>query len=507
MQDYNIIRLHYVNEVHLKIETSTSIEAELFDEFSFKIPNHFFNPKVKAGVWNGIIHLYNRKTKLIYKGLVKKIVKFAEARGYVVEDETGHKENAIAVVDFQDFIKEIHLPENKTPRDYQIAAAVTALRKKRMLFLSPTASGKSLIIYLILRFLNLKSLLIVPTLNLVQQMYDDFGDYSVNDSWNTTDKCHAFSGNKNKDNSKDIVITTWQTLQNVEEEWFEEQAFDVILVDEAHYAKNKQLINIMEKNKKSIYRYGTTGTLDNKEIHHFTLEGLFGEIKEVIETVELMKQKYISDLVIKCLILQYTAEDKKILNSMIYNEEKKVKVKSVYRSELAFILAHEKRNNFIASLALSLKGNTLILFQFKKLHGEIIRDLIDAKNKSGKETFYISGDTEVEIREATRKIVEKKGEDCIIIASSGVFSTGINIIKLDNIILAHPSKAEIRLLQSIGRGLRRDNEKVRCVLFDIADDLSKGKKKNYAYQHFIERLRIYMKKKFTYKIHKIDLGK
>jgi superfamily II DNA or RNA helicase len=118
--------------------------------------------------------------------------------------------------------------------------------------------------------------------------------------------------------------------------------------------------------------------------------------------------------------------------------------------------------------------------------------------------YYVSGEVDGEDREEIRKIVNTHKKS-ITVASVGTFSKGVNIPNLHNIIVASPSKSQIRVLQSIGRGLRKTNSKLACEVYDLADDLSTSKKPNYTYKHFAERLQMYMAEDFPYKVYKIDL--
>jgi superfamily II DNA or RNA helicase len=154
-------------------------------------------------------------------------------------------------------------------------------------------------------------------------------------------------------------------------------------------------------------------------------------------------------------------------------------------------------------LVLSLEGNTLILFQFVEKHGKDLHTTI--KDAAGKRhVFFVYGGTDVEIRESVRSITEKE-TNAIIVASYGTFSTGVNIRNLHNIVFASPSKSRIRNLQSIGRGLRKGDNKTEATLFDIADDFRVGKFVNYTLKHFIERVKIYDEEKFKYKFYNIEL--
>jgi superfamily II DNA or RNA helicase len=439
-------------------------------------------------MWDGKIRLLDLRTSRMYYGLVPYIQKFCEERDYTFgcTKDVELTEN-FSVKEANEFIATLGIPLE--PRDYQINSFVHSVRNKRILLLSPTASGKSLIIYLILRYMQeidlKKGLLIVPTTSLVEQMYTDFKDYG----YDSETYCHRQYAGKDKVTNKFLTITTWQSIYNLPKDYFEQ--FDFVLGDEAHQFKAKSLTTIMTGLNRAKYRIGCTGTLDGTQTHNLVLEGLFGPVYRSTSTAELIEQGHLADFKIKCLILKYPDETCKIAKSFDY------------QAEMNYIAASAQRNQFVKNLTLSLNGNTLVLFQYVEKHGRELYRLIDAERKKRK-VFFVYGGTDVEIRESIRAITEKES-DAIIVASYGTFSTGINIRNLHNVIFASPSKSRIRNLQSIGRGLRKGDNKESATLFDIADDFRIGKFTNYTLKHFVERVKIYDEEKFEYKFYNIEL--
>jgi superfamily II DNA or RNA helicase len=368
------------------------------------------------------------------------------------------------------------------------------MQKRRSLLLSPTASGKSLIIYLIFqqlyKYQNLKGLVIVPTTSLVEQLYSDFADYN---NENMEPYLHRIYQGKEKDTDKPLTISTWQSLYKLPKEYFEQ--FDYIIGDEAHLFKAQSLTTILTSCVNAKYRIGLTGTLDGTKTHKLVLEGLFGPVKKVITTRELIDKQQVSDFEIKCLILKH-------------DDDVCLRMKdSTYQEEIQYLISNENRNKFIKNLAVSLGNNTLILYQMVDKHGQILYDMIkDTKNIGDRKVFFIHGGTDVADREEVRRIMEIEN-DAIVVASFGTFSTGINIRNLHNIIFASPSKSRVRNLQSIGRGLRQSEGKEKAILYDIADDLRYKKHMNFTLRHFIERVKIYNEEQFVYKTYKIGLKK
>ena len=481
------------NEVYITVDCDPNIQRELSEFFTFYVPGYKFMPAFRNRMWDGKIRLYSQKTKEIYFGLYPYIRAFAEERGYQIvtgkDVEIENKVDKDIVTKFSN-----SLGQSFEARDYQIDAIYHSLKYNRTLLLSPTASGKSFIIYALIRYYshlikdqeNSKCLLIVPTTSLVEQMYSDFKSYG----WNVKKYCHRLYSGYSNQTDKKVLISTWQSLYKLPKKYFEQ--FGVVFGDEAHLFKSKSLTEIMTKLIDCKYRVGLTGTLDGAQTHKLVLEGLFGAVNKVTSTRKLMDKKQLSNLTVRCLILKHTEENSKIVAN------------GKYQDEIDYLVGSNSRQNFIRNLSLKLEGNTLVLFQLVEKHGKNLHKIIDEKADDGRKVFYIFGGVEADEREAIRGIVEKE-KNAIIVASYGTFSTGVNIKNLHNIIFASPSKSRIRNLQSIGRGLRLGDNKVSATLYDIADDLTYKSKENFTLKHFQERINIYTEEEFDYEIHNIDL--
>jgi len=364
------------------------------------------------------------------------------------------------------------------PRPYQIEGVHDALRFNRKLLISPTASGKSMMIYSIVRYMVDKGhdvLLVVPTTSLVEQMFKDFEDYG----WDAEKYCHKIYSGKEKYDNRPVTITTWQSIYKLDKKFF--SRYGCVIGDEAHLFKSKSLVSIMTKLCDAKYRFGFTGTLDGTQTHKWVLEGLFGPAYKIIRTDELIEKGHLAKLDIKILLIKHDPHKFE-----------------AFEEEVQFIIGHEKRNNFIKNLALDLKGNTLVLYSRVESHGEVIFNLIN-NSVTGRKVFFVHGGVDAEHREEIRAITEKE-DNAIIVASYGTFSTGINIKNLHNVVFASPSKSRVRNLQSIGRVLRKGNNKTKATLYDIADDTTYGSRKNYTLNHLIERVKIYNEENFNYEI-------
>ena len=492
-----MIKIEKLDEVYVRVFSDSSIEQELADFFTYEYPGARFTPQYRARLWDGKVRLYDQVRKSLYSGLVNYVLEFAKRNEYEVQLSPDLRiQNNYDYDEVGRWIADLN-PQSKNEaiqvRDYQLDAIYKAISDERVLLLSPTASGKSLIIYSTLRWHlteNRKCIIIVPTTSLVEQLYADFEDYSTANGWRVKDHVQKLYSGFSKEFTKDVLITTWQSIYLQPKAWFRQ--FDVIFGDEAHQFKAKSLTTVMEKMDNIRYRIGTTGTLDNKKIHRLVLEGVFGPVHRVTTTKALMDSGRLANLNITCLVMKYPEEIRKAQKN------------ATYQDEMDFIITNERRNKFIRNLAVKSEGNTLVLFQFVEKHGKVLYDLIKEKAHGSRKIFFVYGGTETSDRESIRHITEGE-EDAIIIASFGTFSTGINIPSIENVIFASPSKSKIRNLQSIGRGLRLKNGKTSCNLYDIADDLHWKSWKNHTLNHAAERYKTYAEEEFKIKIVEVEL--
>ena len=486
----NLIIIEKKNEVYITVDCESDIQREISEFFTFYVPGYKFMPAFRTRIWDGKIRLFSQKTKEIYFGLYPYIKAFAEERGYNIvagkDIDIDNKVDKDVVTKFSN-----SLGQKFEARDYQIDAIYHSLKRNRALLVSPTASGKSFIIYSLIRYyshlikedVNNRILLIVPTTSLVEQMYSDFIDYGWNDKY-----LHRIYQGHEKDTDKPVIISTWQSLYKLDKKYFEN--FGCVVGDEAHLFKSKSLTTIMTKLINCKYRFGMTGTLDGTQTHRLVLEGLFGKVEKVTSTKELMDKDTLASLKIKCLVLKHKENECKEVKDLKYSEE------------LQYIVAHKTRNTFISRLCDKLNGNTLCLYQLVEKHGLVLYNLMKDFDRK---VFFIHGGTDTETREKIRAITEKE-TNAIIVASYGTFSTGINIRNLHNIVFASPSKSRIRVLQSIGRGLRKsDKGDIQTTLLDIADDFTYKDRKNFTLNHFLERINIYNEEEFDYEIDRIRI--
>jgi len=496
-----LLKIEKISEVHLRIYSDPNCEQELEAFFTYEVPGARFTPKFKARLWDGKVRLYSLIRKTLYVGLYNYVIEFAKRANYQVEfvpNEEYPKPfefNEVPIEDIDEWIQSLDMYARGEPipaRDYQVEAVHTALTLNRTILLSPTASGKSFMIYCIIRWhleAGRRCMIVVPTTSLVEQLYSDFEDYSSHNGFEVSGHCQKLYSGFTREFTKDVLITTWQSIYKQPKGWF--QQFDVVIGDEAHQFKATSLISIMEKMQQVKYRIGTTGTIDNKKVNKLTLEGLFGPIHKVITTKELMEKGKVVNIDIQCLNLKYNDGYRKLAKELDYQKE------------MDFLVSHEPRNKFLRNLAIKVQGNTLVLFQYVEKHGKVLYDMIKAKAPD-KNVYFVYGGVQATDREEIRHKTEQD-DNTIIVASYATFSTGINIPSIENIIFASPTKSKIRNLQSIGRGLRLKEGKNKLNLYDIADDLQWKSRKNHTMSHFVERLKIYSEEQFDYKIYEINI--
>jgi superfamily II DNA or RNA helicase len=327
-------------------------------------------------------------------------------------------------------------------------------------------------------------------------MAGDFVDYGCDKNL-----IYKIQGGVDKKTDAPIVISTWQSLMKLDKDWFSQ--FKVVLGDEAHLFQAKSLQKIMEGLDECYYRHGFTGTLKSEEskTHRLVLEGCFGSVRKHVSTKDLMDSGTVADFNIKAIVLSHSADARK----NFYSAFSKIKETSKkYPAEREFLVSSNKRNIFIRNLLWSLKGqNNLVLFDLVEKHGKILEPML---RKDDRQLHFIYGSTKGEERERIRHMIENdpiKQHD--ILASYGVFSTGVNLKKLDNVIFASGSKSEVKVLQSIGRALRKGNDADKATLYDITDDLTYGSFENYTLQHFRKRIEIYGQEEFQFRIYTIEI--
>ena len=497
MSDRDLVTISKVTEATAFINANPTICEELTNFFSVYAPNYRWAPAYKQGHWDGKIRFFDYQNHLPI-GLVSKVADFCRLGRYTFKT-TFDIETTIDRTEFQRFVDSLNIVngegEPMEPRDYQFNSAYEACFRRHICMEVPTAGGKTLIAYIIARFfekIGKRLLIVVPNVSLVEQSYTDFFSYGWED---LSQYVHMIYAGKKKDSYCPIIISTWQSLQpkiKDHPEYFEQ--FDGILIDEAHGAKATVLKDLTKACVNAQWRLGLSGTYpDAKTADWYTIVGSLGPIKKFTTYKELQEKGHIAGLKIYTIILKYPLRVKR---------ECYIKAGDDYQAQNDFIYGLKSRNEFIRKMVAQLDKNTLVLFTKIEKHGEPLRDTL--RVIPNRKLQYIVGGTQVSEREMARAIAERR-DDVIILASYGVFSTGINVKNIHFILFASGYKSKIKVLQSIGRGLRKHKDKVDLVLYDIVDDMSFTSKKedirfiNHAVKHFKDRLKIYADQGFTHK--------
>jgi superfamily II DNA or RNA helicase len=475
------------NELDITLDCEQHILYELQEAFSFDVEGASFSPAYRKKYWDGKIRLLSINSQTMPAGLTYQLCQWLERHGYTYDFNNNPYYGVPYEMDERVFEEGVELFMNKIsnvkPRAYQVDTVYHALREYRKTILSPTGSGKSLMIYAIARYLKStgnRTIIVVPSKSLVEQMTKDFIDYG----WDE-ENIHKIYQGHSLDTKAPVTITTWQSIYGLEKKWFRQ--FDAVIGDECHNFKAKCLTTIMKKMPDAKWRYGFTGTLDGKNVNKLILEGHFGPVYKTTSSADLMEKGFLAKLKVEIIQLKHTPHT--------FNN---------YNEEIEYIGDLYQRNRFICNLANGLEGNVLVLFARVEGHGIPMYDMM--KNLTQRPVHIIYGDTEVKVREDVRRIAEESSNN-IIFGSYGTMSTGVNIKNLHHVIFASPSKSRIRVLQSIGRGLRKAKGKKHAMLYDIADDFREnGGKNNFTLNHLAERIQYYVDEDFEYRVTTLPLN-
>lgn len=495
--------INFKNEATCYLVADDVVMHNLKDRMKFHPANYMFNPKYKNHIWDGYIQLI--KNNEMASGLIPKLCEEAAKVNVTFEIDSKYMQGLnITKENVELFSKSLRLTDDRgNPielREHQLNGVYKALKNKRMTGLSATNSGKSAIIYTYIRFLldavKLKKiLLLVPTTTLVEQMYNDFYDYSNINKWDVSKNCQKIYSDikkKDRDYDKKVIISTWQSIHEWDIEFFEK--FDAFICDEVHLAKGDSIQKIASKCINASYRLGVTGSLSESYTDELVIRGAFGSVVKLIDNKGMIDRGYSTPYDVKCLLLRYNENISKAMKKLTYDDE------------ITFILECKERNKYITKLVKNLQQNTLVLFEKIQKHGIPLYTLIKTALPE-KKVLYIDGTIANKQR---LKIIEymKTHNDVVLVASYKTFSTGINLRNLYNLVFASPFKSKIRLLQSLGRMLRKMELKDKVVIYDLVDDMSYKSYKNNTLKQFVDhRLVSYDNERSNYKIYKIDFNK
>lgn len=474
-----------------------------------KIHNWYFHPLVKKKIWDGSICFIEKRGPFwkIPVGLWAEVLEIGKEYNYEFHIDGIERLilSDLKLEDFQSWVDEFFDDAEKKPRDYQVEAAWKIIKFRYSVSEIATSSGKTLISFMIFAFLKSKGyirkfLMIVPSTNLVIQGTEDFEDYGIE---KLGVKIQQIGGGNKMREGCDVVIGTFQSLVKKEEDYFGE--FDAVFVDEAHHTNSTSIKKIMSKCMHTGWRFGLTGTLTKRgSADHLTIQQYLGPVLVEISPDFLFRNNYATPVSIKVVVLDWLSSDYKEKLAELKSNSADLEGNDLYNLERKLVISNKARLNYIVDFINKTSKNSLVLFQsVKDEYGRNIWNGIRETNAS-KEAFYVDGDTNEQLREEYKSRMET-GENKVLIATYGTFSTGISINNLHNIFLVESYKSEVLIKQSLGRGMRKMEGKEKVNIIDFVDDFSTSGYKNYLMKHSEARIAIYKNENFDYKIFRVTL--
>jgi len=495
------------------VPNEAHIIEELSDYFEIEKENSVYQRRNRKG-WDGITRLYSKASGRLPAGLFHHLKKFAYDFQYTMDvEESIDSKLDINREDYVKFVNEDICPYSKgnpiKPYEYQLYAAYYALKNKRGTLLAATSAGKSLIIYIISRIMELSDekgvgkriLITVPTTSLVEQLYNDFVDYANNHKkdWVVGNHVQKISGQYEKTVNRNIVISTWQSAIKL----YNLNQFGVWINDETHNGKSSSIKEIGKNLSECAFRVGLTGTLDGVELHSLEIQGVFGPVKQIVKAKELQDMGRAAETKVFGILLEHPESAKRLLRNL-QNEDKKVKgsKSNPYEIEMQYLMSCPLRNDYLTRLASELKGNTVFLTGRIDAHLKPLEEKF--KEATDKPIFVIHGGVGADEREVIRNILETH-DNAIILASYGTMSTGVSVKNLHNLVFAYPLKARIKILQSVGRMMRMHTSKSHAKIIDIGDNLKLGGKANHTMEHMRKRFEHYISEGWKIKFLQVPL--
>lgn len=503
----NVIEVEFINNAYLKINCEVDQSYELKEFFSCYASDYKYHPKYKSKMWNGKVSFYNHHDGLLPIGLLPYLKLFLKKYQYSIKFSfvLNDLRNDISLDQIHTLLNSIfNGVESKGtpiyPRDYQVDAIFAGMAKKMGIIEAATGAGKSIIIYSLIRFIMAdvggNVLLVVPTINLVTQMYSDFYEYGWGD---IQEYVHMLYGKSKKINiNSKVLISTWQSIYKKGQSFFEQ--FDAVIVDECHSVKSSSLQLILKKCINAEYRIGLTGTLPSELIDQYNIFGFLGRPIYTLKSHTLIERGFLSKIKIVNMYIRYS------------NTQIKENIRRKYAEEMSFIIDNEDRNKVITHILNNPHvhdGQNVLILAQRISHIDDICEYLSLHHKD-KKILKINGKTLPEERERIRKLIETE-DNVLLVATYGTLSTGVNIPKLHHVIFSSSYKSKIKVLQSIGRGLRKHSSKSVVIIWDLVDDMRWKKRDgtygyNYVFKHFIERLKYYKDQKFEYITKSVNLS-
>lgn len=506
------------------------------------VKGYRYMPAFKMGVWNGQQTYF--KNGRINLGLWKEAMKGCKEieASFILENKDEFPLNREVTLEkveqfCQEFFK-FHKVKTKTgewiqfmPYDHQIESAYKILKNRYCMAEVATSGGKSLIISIVMFYTlkhldpKAKFLIIVPSITLVTQFYDNIIEYNwgINNLLEMREKkvdkidnpeskytpCDVrveevmserprkFSGAEDPN----VYIGTYQSLEKWPKQFF--QQFHTVVTDEAHGAKAKTITTILHKTFGHAYsRFGVSGTFpDDDTCEILTIQSVLGPKITEVSANELKEKGIITPMDIRAVIMNHNDKE---FDDRIQIIKKGGNGKDAFELEKAYIHVSDKRLDFIKKIVEKCDSNTLLLFHTIEYGQKIFNKL--QKEIEDKDFFYIDGEVSGKKREEIKKQMENtEGNVKVLIASYGTLSTGVSINAIFNVIFADSFKSEQIIIQSIGRALRLHSDKKKANIFDLVDVFDINNMSNILFRHFKEREKFYIKRQYPYKVIKINL--
>jgi len=490
------------NKQLLRIDDATEMELEQLNiSLNRRIESWRFNPLVKKGLWDGYIS-YIKDDKWIPSGLWREVMNICKEYNYELKLSgiTELFDTGINQEKFTQWALDFFEKSEITPRDYQIDAAFNILKFKRCLSELATSAGKTLISFLTVAYILEQKkaeriLFIVPNVSLVVQASEDFLDYNYRNQVDIKVQ-QIYSGQKIRA-GRNVVIGTYQSLVKKDKAYFEQ--FDAVIIDETHKAKSQSIKTILQKCVNADYRYGLSGTIPKPgTLDRLTLMAYTGPVITEVSANFLQNEGHIAKCKVKVIKMDYAPQSTK--DAFREMSQNRYESKDVFKFEQNYIINSPGRLNFVTNVISRVRGNSLVLFH-RIEHGKKLYETL--RQESNKRVFYVDGGTDKDIREEYKKKMEA-GEEVVIVASYGTFSTGISIKKIHNIFFTESFKSEVIIRQSIGRGLRQHASKDAVNIIDFVDDLSSSDWDNYLIRHAKARQAIYREQKFSFDVKNVS---
>lgn len=499
-----ILTIEKINETFFRLSCNEYTELrKIYDYFKVMIDNAKFSPRYKSGIWDGKISPFDLRTQTIPIGLWKELLEYCNKNdikyAFIGMQPSELFKDDKYTLPFINMYTEKVIEENLPfiLRENQKMAVYYAMQFKKCVLLLATGFGKSIVIYELIRLLYStkeadRILLVVPNINLVNQMRANFlDDYNWEEC---DDNCYLLCNDtKPKIKAaiaqnmidKPILITTWQSIIRKPDPWFKQ--WDALIVDEVHGVTNsgKSLQGISKKCTEARYKIGLTGTLGESDIDKQTTIGYIGPVAYIVKSKELIESDVLSRIEIKNLIIRY-------------NDEVSLQgLGKDYHTETELIESIPERMTVIKDIFDKIEEgqNTLILAKHIK-HMKDITEYLKQTLDSKYTIKMVYGSVQGDVREQIR-VDMSNGHNYVLVASFAIAGTGWNIPAIHHLIFAASYKAKIKVLQSCGRGLRKAKDKLKVCLWDIVDDFSEKQKtgrrihKNHSYKHYEKRKSFY----------------